>query len=303
MYDQRVRRGSNFMPIKPPPPPPSKTSSALQRKLCEAQQRLQLKKRNVVVRDEGRWTYSMVQCTPDAANPELNSQTIAMQHSTDQTDLTPGYLRLLREVDQDVVKCKTGLDAWTQVDENDLTTFDAESYPLIELLTASALEQSTVCVLYEDDVLAEHRAQAVYENKRLAERVELERLEQEEDMARRCGLHALARAERAEPGPTFRAIHGRAMADAYMAGLVNDVLDQLVSAEYLQDDNEFVSWFHDRLPDYCHLHSSDDANMNALISDVIANRPQAHRDAVNIFWDSRKHIPQNVGHIPCFSDV
>lgn len=289
------------MPIKPPQPP-SKTSPALQRKLCEAKQRLQLRKQNLAERDEGRRTYPLVQCTPNTI-PEPDSHTIAVQHSTDQTDLTPGYLRLLREVDQDVVKCKTGQDAWTQVDDNDLTTFDVESYPLMELLTVNALEQSAVCVLYEDDIVAEHREQAVYENKRLAEHVELERLEKEEAMARRCGLRALARAERAEPGPTFRAIYGRAMANAYMADLVNDVLDQLESAEYLQSENELMSWFYDQLPSYCHRRSNDDANMNALIGDVITNRPQVYRNAVNIFWDDGKRITQDIGHIPCYSNV
>lgn len=300
MYDQRVRRGSNFVPIKAPQPPP-KMSKALQRKLCEAQQRLQLRKRNLADRDEGRRTYPLVQCMPDTV-PESDSQTIAVQHSTDQTDLT-GYLRLLREVDQDVVKCKTGLDAWTQVDDNDLTTFDVESYPLMELLTAGALEQSAVCVLYEDDIVAERREQAVYENKRLAERVELERLEREEAMARRCGLRALARAERAEPSSTFRAIYGRAMANAYTADLVNDVLGQLESEKYLHGENEFISWFHDRLPSYCHRRSNDDANMNALIGDVIANRSQVYRNAVNIFWDDKKPITKDIGRIPCYSDM
>lgn len=251
-------------------------SPLMRRKFQEARRRLRLKQR--WVSSDGRRTHVEVQCEK-VAPPEMDVRSQAVQHSTAQTDLEPGYLRRLLQPDQAVtIKCKTGVDAATQVCHRDLVDFETEAGQVAGLLVADVLEQAAVRVMYEDDAAALRREQAVYVAKRRAERVEMHRLEHAEALRRRRGLRALAEAERAAPGPTFRAIHGRALADHYAASLCAAAVRQLESADYLQGGNQLAAWVRDRLRGHCQRQADADVRLDAIIGDVIANRPRVHRE-------------------------
>jgi len=254
-------------------------SPLMRRKFQEARRRLRLKRRWVA--SDGRRTHVEVQCER-VAPPEPDASSQAVQHDAAQTDLEPGYLRqLLRQPGGDraaTIKCKTGVDAATQVCHRDLVDFETEAGQVAGLLVADVLEQAAVRVMYEDDAAALRREQAAYVAKRRAERVEMRRLEHAEALRRRRGLRALADAERAAPGPTFRAVHGRALADHYAASLCAAAVRQLESADYLQGGNQLAAWVRDRLRGHCQRQAYADVRLDAIVGDVIVNRQQVHRE-------------------------
>lgn len=257
-------------PSRPRPPTPTPiTSPIMKRKFREARLRLQ-RKIKLAAGDTGRIHVS-VQCARGPSEPQTLSRGV---QAAAQTDLSPGYFSKPLEV---VVKCKTGLDADTQVTYGDLLDFETEVAPLAKALADVVLEQAVSAVTYEDDAAALRREQAVYVAKRRAERIELDRLNRLEAGRRRCGLRALALAERAAPGPTFRAIHARALADHYMAGLRAEALGQLQATGYLTADDQLAGWMQDRFRGYSVSRGRNDVRLDEIVHDVIVNRPQTYR--------------------------
>lgn len=281
MYDQRVFRGSNY--VRPTATAtPTQPSAAMERKLREARRRLR-KKTLLAAGDRSR-AHALVQCDPSpAGTAEPDARAHAVE-SCAQTDLTPGHPWQTCGTDDAfaddvVVGRKTNADVGTQVTYRDLSDFDADAYPVAEVLVASALERAAVGVLYEDDAAALRRQQAAYESLRRADCTELERLDRLEAFRRRRGLHALAKAERAAPGPMYRAVHGLAFARQYMASACADALGHLESSGYLKADKQVAAWLRSRLRGKL-WHGADGAgHLNALIGDVVANRPRvSYRD-------------------------
>lgn len=280
MYDQRVFRGSNYVRPTAAGPTQPQPSAVMQRKFHEARRRL---KRKMLAAGDGSRAHALVQCDPMPARiAELDTRTRTTQACA-QTDVTPGHMRQLRGIDTSagIVRCKTGLDVGTQVAYRDLSDFDADAYPVAEVMVATALEQAAVCVLYEDDAAVLRREQAVYESLRHADRTELERLDRLEAFHRRRRLRALAKAERAAPGPTYRAIHGLAFTKQYMASLRADALGHLESAGYLKGEKQVAAWLRNQLRGKLQQQANGAGHLNALIGDVIVNRPRAVKRTVN----------------------
>lgn len=250
------------------PTPNMVTTPFMERKFREARLRLQ-RKIKLAAGDTGR-IHASVQCARGPS--ETHTRTQGMQASA-QTDLSPGYFTKPPEV---IVKCKTGLDAYTQVTYGDLMDFETELAPLAKALVDVVLQEATGTVQYEDDAAALRREQTVYVAKRRAECVELDRLNRVEAGRRRCGLRALAMAERAAPGPTFRAIYALAMAEHYMAGLQADAVGQLQAAGYLTADDQLVAWMQDRFRHSLSI-GQNDIRLDEIIGDLIVNRPQTYR--------------------------
>jgi len=220
--------------------------------------------------DTGR-IHASVQCARGPSETHTRSQGA---QAAAQTDLSPGYFTKPPEV---IVKCKTGLDAYTQVTYGDLMDFETEVAPLAEVLAEAVLQEAAVTVMYEDDAAVFRRVQAAYAAKRQAECVEQDRLNRVEAGRRRCGLRALAAAERAAPGPTFRAIYARALADHYMAGLRAEALGQLRAAGYLTADDKLATWMENRFRNQSLRRGHTDVRLDEIIGDLIVNRPKINR--------------------------
>lgn len=274
MYDQRVIRGSNFVRLKPQPPAPQ-PSLAVRRKFCEARNRLLEKQRlQREAKAQGTRKHVNVQC--ERVSPAVMDTWPLTSEGTTQTDLTPSDLQQRQRSFDLIVRCKTGVDASTQVNVRDLIDFETEAFPVTEMLVSRVLEMAAVCVLYEDDAAALRREQAVYEKRRRAEIVELNRLEHEEVINRKQGMRALERAERAAPGPTYQVLHGRALAHQYMSGLRDDALGQLLAAGYLRgDEYELAGWLRGRIRGQPRRRANADAFLNSLICNVIVKHTDA----------------------------
>lgn len=270
MYDQRVLRGSNF--VRPrPQTPPHQPSLTVQRKRLEANRRLRLKMR---LGAEPR-THAYVQCVPPTA-AEPDTRTRAVQHDVAQTDLTPGYLP--EDVGIVPVKTATGLDASTQVSDADLIDFQTEWKEAAETLVSAVLNQTTACVMYEDDAAVFRREQNVYKRRRLAEHVELDRLNCMEVARRRRAQVLLDTAEQKRPGPAYRALHARALAAYCTADIADRAAFQLDAAGYTRPDDQMAWRLSARIDDGCRHRAKTNAHLDALIGDVIVNRRQVHRD-------------------------
>lgn len=270
MYDQRVLRGSNFVRMRPQTPP-HQPSLTVQRKRLEANHRLRLKMKL----GGRRRTHAYVQCVPPMP-AESDTQTRAVQHDAAQTDLTPGYL--LEDVGIVVVKTATGLDASTQVSDADLIDFQTEWKEAAETLVSAILNQTTVCVMYEDDAAVYRREQNVYKRKRLAEHVELDRLNCIEVTRRRRAQVLLDTAEQSKPGPAYRALHARALAAYCTADIADRAMFQLEAAGYTQADNQMARLFSAQINDGCRHQAKTEAHLDALIGDVIVNRRQVQKN-------------------------
>ncbi|XP_060859241.1 uncharacterized protein LOC132936518 [Metopolophium dirhodum] len=251
------------------PTPNTITSPLMQRKFREARQRLQ-RKIKMAAGDTGRIHVS-VQCARGPSETHTRSQGV---QAAAQTDLSPGYFTKPPVV---IIKCKTGLDAYTQVTFGDLLDFDTEVAPLAKALAEAVLQDSAGTVMYEDDAAVFRRVRAAYEAKRRAECVEQDRLNRVEAGRRRCGLRALEAAERAAPEPTFRAVYARAMAVHHMAGLRADALGQLQAAGYLTADDQLAAWMQDRFRNHRLRRGHRAVRLDKIISDVIFNRPKTYR--------------------------
>lgn len=273
---QRTCRAVKFVRVKPGPEP-VEPSPAVERKWHESRARLELKRQRLVAETANRYD-AMTQCVLPPAEPQSRPQ--AVQGAGTQTDLSPAYLWWLRRMDEVVVK--TGRDASTQLSVCEMIDVDAELQRLVESLVPVTLERAAVEVLSRDHVAALRREQADYERKLLADQCELDRLEHVESLRRQRGMRALAKAERANPGHAYRAVHGRALAVHYTAGLCADALARLESADYLQGENRFAAWLRGQFRGYgCRRRRAND-RMNAFIGDVIANRPQVYRHAADV---------------------
>ncbi|KAL4127346.1 hypothetical protein QTP88_011521 [Uroleucon formosanum] len=259
------------------PTPNTVTSPLMQRKFREARLRLQ-RKIKLAAGDTGR-IHASVQCARGPSETHTRSQGAQAAAQTDLSpgalaDLSPGYFTKPPEV---IVKCKTGLNAYTQVTYGDLLDFETEVAPLAKALAEAVLQEATSTVMYEDDAAVFRSVQAAYAAKRRVECVELDRLNRLEAGRRRCGLRALAVAERAAPGPTFRAIYARAMADHHMAGLRAEALGQLQAAGYLTADDKLATWMQDRFRNQYLRRGRTDVCLDEIIGDVIVNRPKTYR--------------------------
>lgn len=274
MCDQRVFRGSNFARSRPEPRVSARRepSAALRRKLLEARARLLW--RAGVAGDGSRRADVQVQCIR-MAEPGRRG-TVATQTTAAATAQT--YLSCASPHLQSfpVVKCKTGLDAGTQVTANDLMDGDAETSRLAEPMVAGALERAAIAVLYEDDGAACRAERSAYEALRHADLVELRAFEYRETSRRHAGLRVLAAAECSDPGPAFRAVHGHALARVYATTACADALDQIAAAGYLTEDIALDGQLHGRIRD------SDQTRdlLHELIGDTIVNRRArfAHND-------------------------
>lgn len=273
MYDQRVRWGSNFVRPAPERPSAPEPSATLRRKWREAQARLrrrqmlQSKRRGGeggVVNVASR-AHVQVQC--EGATYEPAKRTLSVQTTVSKRFAVPLLLV--------PVKCKMGRDASGQITWlGDLIDWGAEAERTALPLVGGVLERATVTVLYEDDEAALHARRAMLEAKRLAECIKTAELEHCEAARRRAGLRARAAAKRADPGPAFKAVHGRALAAKYAAGLFANAVGQLAAAGYLSADPASLNGWPlfqsgERVRDH----------LDALVRETIVCRPHQFRTA------------------------
>lgn len=268
----RVMTGPNFARPEPPPPPPKSLA-----RVHEARRRFRHGRQWAATDD--RRTDVYVQCddgTVAAAEREPVSR--AVQHGVAQTDLEPATLRqlLFGDDERTTAVCKTGVDAATQVRYRDLVDFETEAAHVAEPLVDGILHRVAARVMYEDDAAALRRDQAVYVARRRAERVHAVRIEHAEADRRRRALRALADAERAAPGPTYRAVHGRAVAGRCAVLACAAATGQLRSAGYLvAASDRLTAWLRDRLRG-----RDSRVRVDTLVGDAIVNRgrrPQPQR--------------------------
>lgn len=259
----RVMTGPNFARPEPPPPPKSLA------KVCEARRRFRYGRQWAATDD--RRTDVYVQCDDGTvAAVEREPVSRAAQHGAAQTDLEPAMLRqlLFGAGERTTAVCKTGVDAATQVRYRDLVDFETEAAHVAGPLVDGILHCVAARVMYEDDAAALRRDQAVYVARRRAERVHAVQLEHAEANRRRRALRTLADAERAAPGPTYRAVHGRAVASRCAALTCAAATSQLRSAGYLvAAGDQLTAWLRDRPRG-----RDSRVRVDTLVGDVIVNR-------------------------------
>ncbi|VVC43942.1 Radial spoke 3 [Cinara cedri] len=278
MYDQRIRRGSNYARARPPTPQPQ-PSLAVRRKLLEAKRRLQLKIQ-LGAGDSGRASV-YVQCEPQGpAEPRTRTQAM-------QCQISPRYVP--QDIGIEVVKTSTGVDASTQVCDADLTDFKREWYAPAKNLVSAVLNQATVCVVYEDDAVWFRREQDVYRRRRLAELVELDRLDCIEAARLSRAQKELETVERAAPGPSYRAMYARALAEHTVAGVADRAMRQLEMADYTQTDRQMIDWLSARVYDHCKHRAKREAHLDDLIRDAIVNRRQVYKRLQREIAEKRRH--------------
>lgn len=267
--NQRVWKGRNFVRPRPRTPPP-KPSLAIQRKLLEAKRRLRLKMR-LNAKAGGRiHAHVQYEVQDEPAVPETRSY--AVQHNAAQTDFPPGYS--LNDVGVVIVKTVTGLEASTQVCDIDLTDFETEYNMMASSLVSSVLNQSIVCVMYENDETAFRHEQNVYKFKLLTQFLQLNRLKSTEADNRYRARLELEWAERTSPARVYRTINARALAAYCMADVTGRALRQLETVGYVHADYQMTGWLSTRIGDHCRHRADCESHLDALIGDVIVNRRQ-----------------------------
>lgn len=145
---------------------------------------------------------------------------------------------------------KTGVDAETQVEVDELFDFDAEVEPILEVLVGKTLEHAMMEVLEEEELAAIRAHQDDFEQVRNVERAQVQRMEAEairrsEEKSRRIAQETARKARESE---VMDKVAARAFASDYLSDLHNNVFDKLMESGQFYDpiikevEDEFLPW-------------------------------------------------------------
>jgi hypothetical protein len=242
MADRRVVRGNTYAALVLPRDDPAEVA-----KQREAQRR-RLMRANATTKRPGTpepvlgRKHGDVQT--DAYLEELTERVVEFEAET-QTDFL-----LDRPQSPLFLPAKVGVDCGTQVLGGELFDFDREVEPVLEVLVGKTLEHGIMEVLEEEELASIRRRQALFEQTRHAELLDVQRMEaaekrREEEKARRL---AQEKARNDEQFAVFKKAHSRATARSYLSGLGRKCLDLLESEGLFSDEvqvaveADFMPW-------------------------------------------------------------
>jgi len=130
-----------------------------------------------------------------------------------------------------------GVDMETQVEDSDLFDFDVEVEPIVQTIVGSTLEKSLAEVIEEIDLEEDFEAREVFELVRISERLECERVEQNDvrkraERVRRQVQHVKHEADAKE---SIKKSSASTFAHSYVGDVVSDVFENLHSAGFFFD--------------------------------------------------------------------
>ncbi|CAD7966766.1 unnamed protein product [Amoebophrya sp. A120] len=290
MYDRRVVRGNTYAALVVPEDDPQQLASqraAQRRKLKAANQRFQRPGTPEAV--PGRH-HMDVQTDPYLE--ELTQRATEFEAET-QTDFL-----LDRPATPLYIPEKSGQDAATQIEDNDLFDFDLEVEPLLEVLVGKALERSMMEVLEEEELSAMRRHQEHFQQIREQELVEVQRMEavenrRQEEISRRKEQSS---ARKQFDEAVMRKILSRNVARSYLSGLQNRCFDELFDAGVFHDSNliavegMFLPWLLDSVKDRVTKLASHQKALESAVADVAEGKTLAHDRVLAVYEAERDEL-------------
>ena len=148
------------------------------------------------------------------------------------------------------IPCKTGFDAETQVDVDELFDFDSEVEPILEILVGKTLEHAMMEVLEEEESFAIRKHQEEFRQQRNIELSEVQRLEaqarrREEEKSRRIQQEEQRVVHEAQ---VLNKVAARAFASDYLEDLNATVFDKMMQSGQMFDplikevEEHFLPW-------------------------------------------------------------
>eukprot|EP01105_Mastigella_eilhardi_P027193 TRINITY_DN8247_c0_g1_i1.p1 TRINITY_DN8247_c0_g1~~TRINITY_DN8247_c0_g1_i1.p1 ORF type:complete len:424 (-),score=142.48 TRINITY_DN8247_c0_g1_i1:78-1262(-) len=183
---------------------------------------------------------------------------------------------------------KTGLDAGTQVEQNDLHLifdFDHEVDPILEVLVGKTLEQAQMEVLEEEELANLRQHQVEFEHKRNKELAQVQQLEEAE--RRRAEEKERRLAQDRERVLMERKRHAetetRVQAKAYLADLSKFVFCNLRKEGYFYDhvqrevETQFMPWLSSCVGDQLAKAALARKLVEALVQHTLERAAEKHR--------------------------
>jgi hypothetical protein len=183
---------------------------------------------------------------------------------------------------------KVGVDFGTQVLHGELFDFDREVEPVLEVLVGKTLEHGMMEVLEEEELASIRRRQALFEQTRHAELLDVQRMEaaekRREDEKMRRFAQEKARAE--EEYAAFKKAHSRATARNYLSGLGRKCLNLLEGEGLFNDkvqvavETDFLPWLINSVVTGIDGVRERQAIMDETVTSVLAARAKPHLVAI-----------------------
>jgi len=280
MADRRVVRGNTYAALVLPRDDPAEVA-----KQREAQRR-RLMRANATQKRPGTpepvlgRKHSDVQT--DSYLEELTERVVEFEAET-QTDFL-----LDRPQSPLFLPAKVGVDCGTQVDSKEVFDFDREVEPVLEVLVGKTLEHGMMEVLEEEELASIRRRQALFEQTRHAELLDVQRMEaaekrREEEKARRMTQE---KARKDEQFAAFKKAHSRATARSYLSGLGRKCMDLLESEGLFSDqvqvavEADFMPWLMNTVVTGLDAARGRQEVLNACVDKVMVNMAKPHREAL-----------------------
>jgi len=280
MADRRVVRGNTYAALVLPRDDPAEVA-----KQREAQRR-RLMRANATGKRPGTpepvlgRKHSDVQT--DSYLEELTERVVEFEAET-QTDFL-----LDRPQSPLFLPAKVGVDCHTQVVHGDLFDFDREVEPVLEVLVGKTLEHGMMEVLEEEELASIRRRQALFEQTRHAELLDVQRMEaaekrREEERQRRL-TQEQARSD--EQFAAFKKAHSRATARSYLSGLGRKCLDLLESEGLFSDqvqvavEADFMPWLVNTVVSGLQAARGRQEVMDSAVTKVMGEMAKPHKVAL-----------------------
>merc|ERR1719395_232408 len=281
MQDRRVVRGNTYAALVLPQ---QKEAAEIQQQRDAQRRRLlranQTRKRAGTPEPVMGRKHSDVQT--DSYLEELTERTVEFEAET-QTDFL-----LDRPQSPLFLPAKVGVDCHTQVVHGDLFDFDREVEPVLEVLVGKTLEHGMMEVLEEEELASIRRRQALFEQTRHAELLDVQRMEaaekRREDEKMRRFAQEKARAE--EEYAAFKKAHSRATARNYLSGLGRKCLNLLEGEGLFNDkvqvavETDFLPWLINSVVTGIDGVRERQAIMDETVTSVLAARAKPHQVAI-----------------------
>jgi hypothetical protein len=242
MADRRVVRGNTYAALVLPRDDPAEVA-----KQREAQRR-RLMRANATTKRPGTpeavFGRKHTDIQTDSYLEELTERVVEFEAET-QTDFL-----LDRPQSPLFLPAKVGVDFGTQVLHGELFDFDREVEPVLEVLVGKTLEHGMMEVLEEEELAAIRKRQALFEQTRHAELLDVQRMEAAEKRREEEKLRRLAqeKARAKEEFAAFKKAHSRATARNYLSGIGRKCLNLLESEGLFADkvqvavETDFLPW-------------------------------------------------------------
>lgn len=240
--DRRVVRGNTYAALVLPRDDPAEVA-----KQREAQRR-RLMRANATTKRPGTpeavFGRKHTDIQTDSYLEELTERVVEFEAET-QTDFL-----LDRPQSPLFLPAKVGVDFGTQVLHGELFDFDREVEPVLEVLVGKTLEHGMMEVLEEEELAAIRKRQALFEQTRHAELLDVQRMEAAEKRREEEKLRRLAqeKARAKEEFAAFKKAHSRATARNYLSGIGRKCLNLLESEGLFADkvqvavETDFLPW-------------------------------------------------------------